>query len=299
MVMSSTIFHCCVVTVVILMSTLFTTSLAQDSCIEVDSPNPVAAEYPLLVSGNLNGTTLIVPIPLSEARILIPKQYAILENAYREILPSFGQGMYPMMVSFKRDHDIQLPAYNASLPDFARASFEFPFLDITGDGYTSYRLQNTAMITSTNEGAISGAAGLGLNIYPAEFSPSCNAYAPRPGGGWSASADTGGSNDTLRRFMHIDTLPCPETVPYPFEFIKNITNQVTFANTTYCDHYQLLYNTSLTAAPNEPIPVFGDINAKLEPFTEARQFSGVYGWQYAAAFLEPPLPEACPPTASV
>jgi len=72
-----------------------------------------------LVSGTLNGTTLIVPIPLEEARALIPKEYTILENAYRSLLTSFPAGMYPLMVTVAVDHDLKLPAYNVTLGDFS------------------------------------------------------------------------------------------------------------------------------------------------------------------------------------
>jgi hypothetical protein len=119
----SAILQCSAIALLLLLSTQFTTSLAQDdggggTCISVDSPNPIAQQYPTVVTGNLNGTTLIVPIPVRHARQLIPKQYRILENAYRSLLPNFPPGMYPMMVTAKHDHDLQLAAYNLSIPDF-------------------------------------------------------------------------------------------------------------------------------------------------------------------------------------
>lgn len=173
-----------------------------------------------------------------------------------------------------------------------RAAFEFPFLDLIGDG-TPYRLQDTALLTSSNQMAISGAQGLGLTIYPAEFDPPCDAYRADGNGGmtFSATATQGG------KYINVATKPST-TVPYPFDFISNITNQVVFANTTYCDHYQLIYNTSLTTGQFAPVPVEGSVTGLLEPFTEAQTWTGVYGWNYAGAFLEPPLPEACPPKVS-
>lgn len=91
-----------------------------DGCVTQDSANPHAEEYPDFVSGNLNGTTLIVPIPLSIARQVIPSQYGILEDAYRSLLPSsFPQDAYPMMAVGVHDHDIQFPAYGAHPSDFS------------------------------------------------------------------------------------------------------------------------------------------------------------------------------------
>ncbi|KAI0123275.1 hypothetical protein BJ170DRAFT_599242 [Xylariales sp. AK1849] len=291
---STTLLHCSAMALVLLVSMLFSISSAQDACGSLDRPNPIAQQYPDLVTGNLNGTTLIIPISLATARDLIPQEYGILEEAYRSILPSFPQGMYPMMVSAKHDHDLQLAAYNLSIPDFSRAAYEFPFLDITGDGYTSYRLQKTVLMTASNTAAITGSEAMGIKAYPAEFDPPCDAYKLGPGGETCFNAGTAPQPDQQSKFMGFVTVPSPQTVPYPFEFIQNITNQVTFANTTYCDHYELHFNTSLSAAPYAPVPVVGTVSANLEPFTEPTTWNEVYGWQYAAAFTEPPTPQACP-----
>lgn len=93
---------------------------AASSCTsEESSANPIAKLWPNDISGNLNGTTMIVPIPLSTAREVIPEQYGILEDAWREWLPSFPSDMYPMMAVAVHDHDLQFPAYNVSPPDFS------------------------------------------------------------------------------------------------------------------------------------------------------------------------------------
>lgn len=102
-----------------LMTTLFIGADAQDMCVNQDSPNPIAMQWPSEISGNLNGTTMIVPLDLGLARSIIPAQYGILERAYRALLPDFPNGMYPMMAVAVHDHDIQLPAFNLSLPDFS------------------------------------------------------------------------------------------------------------------------------------------------------------------------------------
>lgn len=115
LIMSVTM-HCSVVALLLLASTFFTTSSAQDACASVDQPNPIAQQYPDVVTGNLNGTTMIVPISLALAQQLIP--YPILEQAYRSLLPSFPADMYPMMVSTKHDHDLQVAAYNLTVADF-------------------------------------------------------------------------------------------------------------------------------------------------------------------------------------
>lgn len=95
-------------------------------CISESSPNPHALEYPSFVSGNLNGTTLVVPIPLPTARRVIPAEYGILEHAYRAMLPpSFPADAYPMMAVGVHDHDIQFPLYDIRTPDFS-VSYRMP-----------------------------------------------------------------------------------------------------------------------------------------------------------------------------
>lgn len=88
-------------------------------CISADSPNPIAQQYPNMATGTLNGTTLIVPIPMAQARELIPPEYAILESAYRSLLPAFPADMYPMVVTAVHDHDIQFASLGIKLPDFS------------------------------------------------------------------------------------------------------------------------------------------------------------------------------------
>ncbi|KAI1848672.1 hypothetical protein JX265_005701 [Neoarthrinium moseri] len=273
-------------------------SSAQSASASLDQPNPIAAQYPDLVSGTLNGTTMIVPIALELARQLIPGGYAILEQSFRSLLPSFPAGMYPMMVSAKHDHDIQLPAYNLSIPDFTRAAFEFPFLDLSGDGHTPYRLQDTVLMTASNQGAISGAAGYGIKVYPADLDPPNDGYRSDGNGGNYFSATSVEQVDGVSKFLTVASTPCAREPPYPIEFIKNITNQVVFANSSVCDNYQLLFNTSLTAPPFEPQPVTGTVTGLLEPFTTPQTWTGVFGWNYATAFLEPIAPQACPKASS-
>lgn len=63
----------------------------------VDSlPNPIGTLYPDAVTGTINGTIAVVPIPYALARALIPSQYGILKKAYKAALPGFPHDMYPV-----------------------------------------------------------------------------------------------------------------------------------------------------------------------------------------------------------
>lgn len=127
------IFHITAVATMLLSSLLWRI-VAQDACTTSSQPNPIAQQYPETPSGTFNATLAILPIPMDTARKIIPAQYAILEGAYRELLPSFPEGMYPVLMQAGLDHDIQLPVANFSLPDFHVSSspppprHPFPFL---------------------------------------------------------------------------------------------------------------------------------------------------------------------------
>jgi hypothetical protein len=98
---------------------MFISTTAQSlGCTSQDAPNTIASQYPNAPTGVLNGTTVIIPIPLSLARTLIPSNLNILEHAYRALMPTFESGMYPLVLQGLHDHDIQLLAYNITVPDF-------------------------------------------------------------------------------------------------------------------------------------------------------------------------------------
>jgi len=60
------------------------------------SPNPIAALYPNNVTGTINSTIAVVPIPYHLARSIIPAKYRILKTAYESLLPGFPKDSYPV-----------------------------------------------------------------------------------------------------------------------------------------------------------------------------------------------------------
>ncbi|KAI0600365.1 hypothetical protein F4775DRAFT_582652 [Biscogniauxia sp. FL1348] len=265
-----------------------------EMCISHDGPNPLAQQHPDLISGTLNGTVLIVPIPLSQARELIPSDYGIAEAAYRSLLPSFPAGMYPMMAQIVHDHDIQFPAYNASLPDFSRASFEFPFVDVLGTGHSSFRWAGSFLISASNPLAIEGSRTFGMSAAAASFDPPCDAYAARPDGTTYAHSVSASQEEERESYMTLETRP-DGAAPYPLDFIANVTNQPVFAGDAHkCDYYRRVFDTPL-ARRSPPVPVRGTVRAAhLKPFRGVEAWSaGVHGWRLATGFLEPPATEEC------
>ncbi|RCI14795.1 hypothetical protein L249_6476 [Ophiocordyceps polyrhachis-furcata BCC 54312] len=272
-------------------------SLAGDDgrkCISQSSANPISSQWPTRVTGNLNGTTIIVPIPFPLARKVIPSEYEILQRAYQSLLPGLLTDKYPMMVSALFDHDVMLKSADLSLVDFSRAALEFPFVDRLRDGYSSFRWTGTMLITEGSE-AINGSEGYGIRVHPARFDPVCDAYKDQ--GTFTATASKTGS------FLSLSSQPDYDHVPYPLDFIRNITNQPAFATSDHeCDNYIRLFNTSLTETPHGPVPVRADVKARLGPLTsgegeeeeeEEQRWDDVYGWRLSTAFIEPPLPVSC------
>lgn len=87
-------------------------------CIVHALDNPIASTYADNTTGTINGTLAVVPISLELARSIIPPKWAILEHAYRELLPDFPQGMYPAIVQGVFDFDVQLKAIEFRMDDF-------------------------------------------------------------------------------------------------------------------------------------------------------------------------------------
>lgn len=119
----TSLFHIFIVVVLVALSVLLNTSRSAGRrapiCASRDLANPIASQFPHNATGVLNATLVIVPVPLDTARRLIPRQYGILEHAYRSVLPQFPAGMYPVLVQAAHDHDVQLRALGITLDDFS------------------------------------------------------------------------------------------------------------------------------------------------------------------------------------
>ncbi|UNI22357.1 hypothetical protein JDV02_008253 [Purpureocillium takamizusanense] len=258
-------------------------------------PHGDLEQYRKYVTGNLNGTTLIVPIPLTRAREILPKEYEFLDGAaWQSMLPDFPSDKYPLMVTAVYDHDVGSKGYGVSTSDFHRASFEFPFVDRLGDRYSAFRWTGTMMITA-NHIAVRGARLYGITAIPSLFEPLNDAYAGESDGEATfyaeSKAEQGKSMLSIRSWPHL------HNIPYPIEFIRNVTNQPTFGGPRHCDRYIRLFNTSLTENDAfAPVPVTADIKAQLAPVTaseDAVEYRGVYGWRLSTAFVEPIHPWKC------
>lgn len=101
----------------LLCTALVSADKTPQTCQTSSSPNPIAAQYFANITGTLNGTLAILPIPLSQARRIIPSQYEILTEQYQALLPDLPKDTYPALLQAVFDHDIRYMDY--SMPDFS------------------------------------------------------------------------------------------------------------------------------------------------------------------------------------
>ncbi|KAK6436677.1 hypothetical protein LTR95_007133 [Oleoguttula sp. CCFEE 5521] len=131
-------------------------------CTSQSQSNPVNTQYPTQITGTINGTYAILPIPYASARAIVPSQYAILRHAHESLIPGRPQDMYP--------------AYYDGLLDHDRSSIRFPFIDRLGDGHTPFRYTGPVMLSPNNLVPLVRAS-FGNDIRARTFEPACEAYA--------------------------------------------------------------------------------------------------------------------------
>ncbi|MCJ1440942.1 MAG: hypothetical protein MMC23_001428 [Stictis urceolatum] len=220
---------------------------------------------------------------------MVPSRYNILTHAYRALLPSFPDDLYPIVLQAVLDHDIG--SSTVRIPDFSRSVISFPFVDMLGDNYTSFRI-GPAPLISDNPVAVAGAAVYGPPLPEVgNFDPSCDGYRFVQGtkngeimfDGYSGLIKVPGQSPVVRtRFTPISNQP------YPIEFYKNVTNQPSTGteNGKLCDNFISLFNSTATTGKNAPVPVKGSVTLKKPLLQYEQTFADVYGLKLTLAFIE-------------
>lgn len=159
-------------------------------------------------------------------------------------------------------------------------------MDLTGDGYSSFRWAPAQLISATNDIALEGSRAYGTLVSPAEYEPLCDAYRHLTNGATYFRGSSLTSSDFIE--LEMTRLQHSTHTPYPLELFKNITNQPTFANATSCDNMIRLFNTSMSTGDHAPVPVHGRVKARAFPFQSAseKEWTDVYGVQVATPFIE-------------
>ncbi|KFY29153.1 hypothetical protein V493_02513 [Pseudogymnoascus sp. VKM F-4281 (FW-2241)] len=252
----------------------------------VDSlPNPIGTLYPNSVTGTLNGTFAVVPIPYSLARELIPSQYGILKKAYKSVLPGFPPHMYPLVVRSLLDHDVGINGTQL-IPDFQSVHVSFPFVDLLGDGYSNFVYKKYIILTGTNTAAIEGSEAYGHIAIPATFKPENNSYAFTHSSKKGQIYSNAYTNESDSAVVKTKFKPLPSVGPWPVEFYVNVTNQPIFSDAVMCDQQITLFNTTLSMGINAPVGLIGDIEISAPYLPSDSTFTNVFGLKVDVAFIE-------------
>ncbi|KAL8419345.1 hypothetical protein RB594_002535 [Gaeumannomyces avenae] len=265
------------------------------ACVSNSAPNTISTKFPNSATGVINGSLVVVPIPMADARAAVPAQWGILEGALKANLPDFPEGMYPLFIQAVQDHDLKMHAFNIDIPDFARVSLEFPFIDLLGDGYTSFRWAPEMLLTASNPIAVSGSADYGAKAHPATFDPECDGYKASPDSSSTTTTFAASAPATGASFSLSVSPDAYGDAPFglPVAFFVNATNQPTFANGTTCSNMIRMFDQSLFADGRgaDPRPVAGTITAAgmgpgLLSWSEADAPRQAFGIQVATPFAE-------------
>ncbi|EGP89261.1 uncharacterized protein MYCGRDRAFT_108774 [Zymoseptoria tritici IPO323] len=268
-----------------LAAALFHLTAAALTCKTHSQPNPIAKQYPKDVTGTINGTTAIVPIPYDVARSIIPSEYGILRDAYEKLMPDLPKDMYPVHYSGLLDHGLGLGDFK--IPDFQRMVLKFPFVDRLNDGYSCFQYSAPLILSFDNLIALAGSKAYGPT-FAGSFDPPCDGY-----------ADDGQGATVLSAYVvppgqHLGSKPAFEgrfkaacsSVPYDQKVFVNITNQPIFGSgKPVCDNYITLYNTSVTQGEFAPVAVEGTVKVG-PPFYPQDATLEAFGYRMDNAFVE-------------
>ncbi|KAL8678156.1 MAG: hypothetical protein Q9224_007140, partial [Gallowayella concinna] len=220
--------------------------------------NPIATTYPTNVTGVINATTSVILVPLSYARSLLPTRLAnsILTKAYTRF--NIPPHVYPLVIEASIDHDIRYSNVPA-LADFSSFRTTFPFIDLLGDGYSTFRYTGFIYLPPNNPGAIKGSEDYGYNVLPGYFDPYDAPYklASRKSKDITSAVYTIDNSSTRPRQAGSTRFrPSSSFGKIPLSFYKNVTNQIMFGNkTSVCDKMISFWNTSITTGNYAPKPV--------------------------------------------
>jgi len=211
-----------------------------------------------------------------------------LKKAYESLLPDFPRDSYPLIIRAGFDHGVGLYAFNFSVPDFQKVLIFYPFVDLLGDGYSSFAYEKYILVSSDNLVAQEGAAVYGEIPIPTNFTPSLDAYAFK-------NVDSKLKEIFLDAYTNLSYThpaittrfkPTRSIAPWPLNFYVNVTNQPTFTDGVSCDNQLTLFNTTLSTGENAPVGVRGEIMIKAPYIPSDTTFRYIHGIKVDLAFIE-------------
>jgi hypothetical protein len=96
-----------------------TAAVAAARCSSQTQENTIYLDFPFVPTGVINGTLLILSIPLDVARSILPQPLKILTKAYHDLLVGYPLGQSPVLVQGVQDHDIRVGDLAGLVADFS------------------------------------------------------------------------------------------------------------------------------------------------------------------------------------
>ncbi|OBT89193.1 hypothetical protein VE02_01667 [Pseudogymnoascus sp. 03VT05] len=193
--------------------------------------------------------------------------------------------MYPLIVRSILDHDVGLNGTQL-IPDFQSVHIFYPFVDLLGDGYSSFVYGKYLILTGTNTAAIGGSEAYGQIAIPATFKPENNSYAFSHSSRRQEIFLNAYTNESDTAVVTTKFRPLPSIGPWPLEFYVNVTNQPIFADAVKCDRQITFFNTTLSTGANAPVGIIGDISISAPYLPSDSTFRNVFGLKLDVAFIE-------------
>jgi len=267
----------------------------------VSSPNPIGTKqkYNRYAStGTVNGTYAIMPIPLTQARSMIPSQYPILQDQYQQLFPTLGADQYPLLLQMDLFYDIYKKGVSAgSGANYQRAAVSFPFVDRLNDGQTAMTYNKKIIISNTNTAAQTQYQRYG-GLVASGFFANCNAYefdnnteSLPPAERRIDQAAWADTNTNLANPSIAYRLTPTDNSTYSLDTWYTVLNQPLFSDKTpLCDSVVRLPDTVVTTGANAPVFVEGDAAVLKQFFNPTKKtiFSGILGIKLDQAYYERP-----------
>lgn len=200
----------------------------------------------------------LLPISKAEARTL--SGYEPLDIP-KNVLPSFPDGMHPLIIQAGYNNDIRMTALNLvplQIPSLMQGSLILPYVDVTKDGKTPINTPINNYVGGTDGHDLQAlvpaiAAGIspfeGTDTFPASFAPDNAVVESLPDGLYSISVKpyllpntVSGPGIYAEAFDMLYTLT--QTSPYTDHTFHDLLNRPQLLNNGKCQRNQLYFNGS-------------------------------------------------------
>jgi hypothetical protein len=144
-------------------------------------------------------------------------------------------------------------------------------------------------LTSTNSLGINASREYGGEVYPAAFSPPCDAYAPTISSDPEEEGTTYFHATAADASLHALFKPITNTNTksiFPALFFRKVVNQPIFGNGKMCNAQLRMFNTSLSTGSYAPRPVNADIRVSMPFLSGEMEWSNAVGMQVDTPFIE-------------